>query len=384
MCGIVNKFHSFIIWRTLITTSNNFILLYIVLKYLVICRIFWTFWNAYNLRNSPGGLGTNREISAVEVVQAIKSMQSNKAPWWHQMVFQLNYIKNLQPNWHQYLNCCIWTFFNQIELSQTMPRAIKSLLLEKDKEQLHPEQTGFIPCSLFTTCAASLMYCTHYIQQNKKFGFGPSFFSWIKVSYHSPTAAVHINNAMSDYFHLHRGCRQDCSFSPYLFDLVIEPLVIAPGAEDDVSVFSRGDKCRKVSLYADNLLLNMSEPRESMPKLLLIVDNFGHLSGYKITYSKSLLFPVNKTDSNYSSSQFTLEKNVFTYMGIKVTYLMGMLYPHNFKTLLEQTKQDFRRWSALLISFVGQISIVKMTKNNWWAAWDQQNSQKYWSTWITF
>ncbi len=113
---------------------------------------------------------------------------------------------------------------------------------------------------------------------------------------------------MSDYFHLHRGCRQDCSFSPCLFDLVIEPLAIALRAEDDVSGFSRGDKCRKVSLYADNLLLYMSDPRESMPKLLLIVDNFGHLSDYKITYSKSLLFPINEIDSDYSSSQFTLEK----------------------------------------------------------------------------
>ena len=40
---------------------------------------------------------------------------------------------------------------------------------------------------------------------------------------------------------------------------------------------------------------------------------------------------------------------------------MENLEKHNFKSLLEQTKQDLRKWSALPISLAGRINIVEMT-----------------------
>ena len=64
----------------------------------------------------------------------------------------------------------------------------------------------------------------------EKFGFGSSFLTWIKIIYNAPT-----NNNISDYFPLHRACRQGCGLSPYLFDLAVEPLAIALRAEEGIT-----------------------------------------------------------------------------------------------------------------------------------------------------
>lgn len=102
------------------------------------------------------------------------------------------------------------------------------------------------------------------------FGFCSLFLSWVKNLYCSPTAAVQTNNIISDYFQLHRGCRQRCSLSPNLFDLAFDQLTFALRPEDGIRGIPRDDKSHKVSLYADNLLVYMSSPTESIPKLLSI------------------------------------------------------------------------------------------------------------------
>lgn len=44
-----------------------------------------------------------------------------------------------------------------------------------------------------------------------------------------------------------------------------------------------------------------------------------------------------------------------------MTHSIGGLYKYNFKTLIERTTQDFKKWSTLPISLAGYINIVKMT-----------------------
>ena len=66
-------------------------------------------------------------------------------------------------------------------------------------------------------------------------------------------------------------------------------------------------------------------------------------------------------DGDYSRFPFKKEPNTFTYLGIKVTHKMENLEKHNFKSVLEQTKQDLGNWSTLPISLADSINIVKMT-----------------------
>lgn len=128
----------------------------------------------------------------------------------------------------------------------------------------------------------------------EKFGFGASFCSWIRVLYTFPQAAVRTNSMLSQYFRVKRGTRQGCPLSPLSFDLAIEPLAAAIRCAKQVHDITRGEQTHKLALYMDNLLLYLSDPDVSIPKVMSIISEFGEISGYKINPAKSLLFPINE------------------------------------------------------------------------------------------
>ncbi len=104
----------------------------------------------------------------------------------------------------------------------------------------------------------------------------------------------------------------------------------------------RGSFIHKVSLYADDLPLYISNPVESLPHLIVMLQHFGRLSGYKLNLSKSLLFPISQIplDLNYNNLPFKLKHDSFTYLGVTVTCSYNDLSTHNFKHLLDRTKLD--------------------------------------------
>ncbi len=138
----------------------------------------------------------------------------------------------------------------------------------------------------------------------ERFGFGLKFVSWIKLLYATPKASVRSNNIISDPFSLCRGTRQGCPLSPLLFAIAIEPLAIALRTDSEVQGIFRAGLEQKVSLYADDLILFLSNPLLSIPRALLILDSFSIFSGYKLNFSKSELFPVNSAALSISYSNF--------------------------------------------------------------------------------
>lgn len=125
----------------------------------------------------------------------------------------------------------------------------------------------------------------------EKFGFGPTFISLVKLLYTSPSASVLTNSIYSLPFGLERGTRRGCPLSPLLFDLAIEPLAIA--LRSQIPGIKRGGVEHKVSLYADDLLLYISDPLSYIPAALSLLNQFGQISGYELNINKSELFPIN-------------------------------------------------------------------------------------------
>lgn len=114
-----------------------------------------------------------------------------------------------------------------------------------------------------------------------------NFISWIKLLYSAPIASVRTNSAQSNFFPLTHGCSQGCPLSPLLFAVAIELLSLL------FTVVYRNGTEHRVSLYADDLLLYVSNPTFSIDKILDILHTFGSFSGYKLNTNKSECFPLN-------------------------------------------------------------------------------------------
>ncbi len=196
----------------------------------------------------------------------------------------------------------------------------------------------------------------------ERFGFGTQFLSLIKLLYFSPKASVITNRVRSKPFPLSRGTRQGCHLSPLLFTLAIEPLSIALRCSQHFTgINSRGIEHR-ISLYADDLLLYLSDPIIGIPQVVKILNQFGTFSGYKLNFSKSVCFPINNKGLNISNKDihFQLSVSGFKYLGINITQGFSNLYTENFAPLIDKLKLDLKKWNLLFLSLAGRINCVKM------------------------
>lgn len=122
------------------------------------------------------------------------------------------------------------------------------------------------------------------------FGFGPTFIAWIKLLYASPKASVVTNGKRSKFFSLSRGTRQGCPLSPLLFAFSIAFML---KSSLDIIGISRWGREHKVALYADDLLLYVSDPVRCVSHIVQVLHRVGIFSGYKTNLMKIECFPVN-------------------------------------------------------------------------------------------
>lgn len=164
----------------------------------------------------------------------------------------------------------------------------------------------------------------------------------------------------SQYFPLQCGMRQGCPISPLLFAIVIEPLAASLRSSLEICGILRSGKEHKLLLYADDLLLYITDPQNTLRHIMTTLDRFTKLSGFKINVLKSELFPVNSAAQSlsFNSYPFKVSTDKFTYLGIVVTRKISDLFKPYFATLLEYTKMALDRWSALPISLAGRIYLI--------------------------
>ena len=108
----------------------------------------------------------------------------------------------------------------------------------------------------------------------------------IKVIYDKPTANIILNGEKLKAFPLRSGTRQGCPLSPLLFNIVLEVLATAIREEKGIQI---GKEEVKLSLFADDMILYIENPKDASRKLDLI-NEFVKVAGYKINEQKSLAF----------------------------------------------------------------------------------------------
>jgi hypothetical protein len=115
-----------------------------------------------------------------------------------------------------------------------------------------------------------------------KLGIEGMYLNIIKATYDKSIANIILNGEKLKTFPLKSGTRQGCLLSPLLFNIVLEFLARAIRQEEEIKGIQIGKKVFKLSLYADNMILYLKDPKTSTKKLLDIINSFSKVSGYKI------------------------------------------------------------------------------------------------------
>ena len=89
--------------------------------------------------------------------------------------------------------------------------------------------------------------------------------------------------------------------SPLLFNIVLEVLATAIRAEKEINGIQIGKKEVKLSLFADDMILYIENPKDCTRKLLKLINEYSKAAGYKINTQKSLAFL-------YTNNEKTKEK----------------------------------------------------------------------------
>lgn len=178
--------------------------------------------------------------------------------------------------------------------------------------------------------------------------------------YTSPLASVNTNNIRSEYFSLVRGTRQGCPLSPLFFAIAIEPLsIVVRNSHSFLGITRRGIEHR-LALYADDLLLYVTNPLSQLSNILSLLHNFGSFSGYKLNLQKSECLPINSKALLLSQSDLPFRlNNSIKYLGVTVTRTMSALLDANFTPLLSH-KATFQKWCNPPLSLLGKVTAVKM------------------------
>ena len=111
-----------------------------------------------------------------------------------------------------------------------------------------------------------------------KVGIEGIFPNIIKAIDDKPTANIILNGEKLKAFSLKSGTRQGCPLSPLLFNILLEVLTTAIRQTKETKGIQIGREEIKLSLYADDMILYIENPKDSTPKLLELINKFSRFS----------------------------------------------------------------------------------------------------------
>ena len=203
------------------------------------------------------------------------------------------------------------------------------------------------------------------IKTLQKVGIEGTHLNIIKAIYDKPTANIILNGEKMKPFPLRSKTRPGCPLSPLLFNIVLGVLATAIRDEKEIKGIQIRKEEVKQSLFADDMILYIENPKDAIRKLLELINEFGRVAGYTINSQKSLAPLYMNDEKSEREIKETLPCTTSTkrikYLGINLPKETKDLYAENYKTLLKEIKDDTNRWRDIPCSWIGRINIVKMT-----------------------
>ena len=106
--------------------------------------------------------------------------------------------------------------------------------------------------------------------------------------------------------------------------------------EKEIKGIQIGKENVKLSLFADDMILYIENPKDAIGKLLELINEFGKVAGYKINAQKSLAFLYTNDKKSEREIKETLPFTIATkrikYLGINLPRETKDLYAENYDT----------------------------------------------------
>ena len=136
-------------------------------------------------------------------------------------------------------------------------------------------------------------------------GIEGTYLNIIKAIYDKSTANIILSGEKLKAFPLRSGTRQGCLLSQLLFNMVLEVLAMATREEKEIKGIQIGKEV-KLSLFADDMILYIENPKDATRKLLELINEFNDVTRNKINTQKSLEF----LHTNNEKSEIEIKETV--------------------------------------------------------------------------
>ena len=149
-----------------------------------------------------------------------------------------------------------------------------------------PKNKNHMILSIDTEKAFDKIQHPFLIKTLQKVGIEGTSLNIIKAIYDKHTANIILNGEKMKEFPLKSGTRQGYLLLPLLFNIVLEVLAIAIRDIKEIKGIQIGKEEVKLSLFADDMILYLENPKDSTRRLLELIHEFGKVAGYKISTQK--------------------------------------------------------------------------------------------------
>lgn len=101
------------------------------------------------------------------------------------------------------------------------------------------------------------------------FGFQGQILNAILALYTTQSARLYMSDILSTPFQITNGMRQGCPLSPLIFNLLMEPFAEHIRANKKISGFTIVSQEHKISLFADDVILMLTDLTISLAEVLM-------------------------------------------------------------------------------------------------------------------
>ena len=127
----------------------------------------------------------------------------------------------------------------------------------------------------------------------------------------------------------------------------MEVLASAIREEKEINGIQIGKEV-KLSLFADDMIIYIENPKDATRKLIELMNEFDRVAGYKINAQKSLAFLYTNDEKSEKEIKETLPFTIATkrikYLGINLPKETKDLFAEKYKTLMKGIKDDTDTW----------------------------------------